>query len=55
MFCRHNPSVYCFYFVIDSVRKLLDTPSYADSSSLLRILHVDTMNLALVSRSPFVS
>jgi hypothetical protein len=37
-FCRHNPlcyfstSVYCYcccYFVIDSVRKLLDTPSYA--------------------------
>jgi hypothetical protein len=33
-FCRHNPlccfsiSVYCFYFVIDSFRKLLDTPSY---------------------------
>jgi len=37
-FCRHNPlcwfstSVYCckrvFHFVIDSVRKLLDTHSY---------------------------
>jgi hypothetical protein len=33
-FRRHNPlccfstSVYCCYFVIDSVRKLLDTPSY---------------------------
>jgi len=32
-FCCHNPlcffstSVYCFYFVIDSVRKLVDTPS----------------------------
>jgi hypothetical protein len=35
-FCRHKPlccistSVYycCFYFVIDSVRELMDTPSY---------------------------
>jgi hypothetical protein len=33
-FCRHNPlccfstSVYCCYFVVDSVRKLLDTLSY---------------------------
>jgi hypothetical protein len=33
-FCRHNPlcclstSVYCCYFVIDSVRKLLNTASY---------------------------
>jgi hypothetical protein len=37
-FCRHNPSCcfsksvyccFCSYFVIDSVRKLLDTPSYS--------------------------
>jgi len=37
-FCRHNPlcylstSVFCCYFVIDSVRKLLDTPSYTECS-----------------------
>jgi len=29
--CCFSTSVYCcFYFVIDSVRELLDTPSYSD-------------------------
>jgi hypothetical protein len=41
-FCRHNPlccfsSVYFFvvvYFVIDSVRKLLDTPAYRKTDTI---------------------
>jgi hypothetical protein len=45
-FCRHNP-LCCFsrvfivvsvYFVIDSVRKLLDTPSYVHSGSIVEIV-----------------
>jgi hypothetical protein len=28
LFCCFSTCVYCCYFVIDSVRKLLDTPSY---------------------------
>jgi hypothetical protein len=39
-FCRHNPLycfltiVYCCLFCYDSVRKLLDTPSYADGENI---------------------
>jgi hypothetical protein len=45
-FCRHNPlccfstSVYCcklIYFVIDSVRKLLDTTSYKGSINIFNL------------------
>jgi hypothetical protein len=42
-FCRHNPGfiVIVIYFVIDSVRKLLDTPLYS-----LATIHNDTYNIA---------
>jgi len=41
-FCRHNPlccfstSVYCCLFRYDSVRKLLDTPSYLSDCQLIK-------------------